>query len=312
MAGPNLHLDSNVGCLFIGTSFSLVLFGCTAAQTIFYCANYPDDRLALKALVASLSILDFVTLLLDIQYLWTLAVQNHANPAAIDIVPRFWITEFFLASLTFLIVQLFFIHKIWTLLEGNSYRLLLSLSVVCSRIYLLYCLRRSITRHTGIFGFSEFCRGRRHLYRNSFLFILPHVEVPGTLQQLASVFTDVYITISLCIILRRSQATYERTQTLLGKLSVYAINRGMLSAAIQLLHYATYAATYRTTSFIWMVFHIPGSKVYVNALLAMLNLRHKLRDAHSTPPLDLTSIRFDIPEHIDSQPGEPSPQQNPH
>ncbi|OCH92068.1 hypothetical protein OBBRIDRAFT_791700 [Obba rivulosa] len=287
MAGPNLHLDSNVGCLFIGTLFSLIFFGCTVAQTTFYYSNYPDDRLALKTLVAFLTILDVATLTLDIEYVWVLAVQNHANPAAIEILPRSWIAEFFLASMTFFIVQLFFIHKIWTLLSGRPYRLLLSLSV-------------------GLLSFLSFAGGvgvcSVAAINQSFLFILPHEKVPGTVQQIASVLTDIYITISLCIILRRSQATFKQTQTLLSKLSTYAINRGMLSATIQLLHYATYVATYHSTSFIWMIFHIPGSKVYVNSLLAMLNVRHNLRDVHSSPALDgASSIQFIVPEDLDNQ-----------
>ncbi|EMD32970.1 hypothetical protein CERSUDRAFT_98976 [Gelatoporia subvermispora B] len=272
MAGPNLHLDSNIGCLFIGTLFSLIFFGCTLAQTVFYYRTYRKDRLFLKAL-----------------YVWVVAVQNHANPSAIGTLPKFWISEFFFASVTFFIVQLFFIHKIWTLSAEVQYRRLLSLTVT-----FLSCL--SFAGGIGISAVAAI--------NQSFTFILPHERasghhfVPGTIQQLGAVLTDIYITVSLCVVLRSSQASFKRTQTLLGTLSLYAINRGMLAAAVQLMHYVSYSATYHNSSLIWMVFHIPGSKVYVNCLLAMLNIRHKLRGTRSSHALDATSIRFVDPEEL--------------
>ncbi|OCH91242.1 hypothetical protein OBBRIDRAFT_544744 [Obba rivulosa] len=114
-----------------------------------------------------------------------------------------------------------------------------------------------------------------------------------------AVVTDIYITVSLCVIFRSSQASFKATQTLLNQLTVYAINRGTLTATIQFLHFATYLATYRHFSFIWMVFHIPGSKVYVNAVLAALNIRCKLRDLGSLS--DQSSLRFVDSEDFSSQ-----------
>ncbi|EMD39832.1 hypothetical protein CERSUDRAFT_81174 [Gelatoporia subvermispora B] len=263
MAGPNLHLDDTVGCLFIGVALSLIFFSCTIAQTVFYYRNYPKDSIYLKALVASLSVLDVITLVLNLEYLGVCTVSRHANPVALESLPNFWVPEFFFSSLTFCTAQLFFIHKIWALLGDQKIRLPLTLIAIIL----------SLVSFAG--GIGVVCVASLN---PSVDWILERVKIPGSTQQLTAVVTDVYITISLCIILRSSQASFKNTQTLLSQLTVYVINRGVLSATIQLLHFVTYVATYNRFTFIWMVFHIPGSKVYVNSVLATLNIRHKLRN----------------------------------
>jgi len=263
MAGPNIHLDSTVGCLFIGVLFSLIFFGCTVAQTFFYYTTYPKDPLHLKALVAFLSALDLLTLVLNAEYLRLLAITDHANPAGLTVLPGFWLAEFFLSSLTFLIVQLFFIRKIWTLLDGKRLQFPSTLVAVVL----------SVASFAG--GVGSVAVAAKDPITT---FVLSHVQAPASVQQIASVITDIYITVSLCIILHSTQASFERTQTLLNRLTIYVINRGILTATVQFLHFATYVATYHSDSLIWMIFHVPASKVYVNAVLATLNVRHKLRE----------------------------------
>ncbi|OBZ70353.1 hypothetical protein A0H81_09823 [Grifola frondosa] len=89
--------------------------------------------------------------------------------------------------------------------------------------------------------------------------------------------TDVYISVSLCLILRGQQTGFKETNSLLTKLTVYAINRGMLTSTVQFLHLLTYLVTLHKVEFIWMIFHVPGSKVYANSLIAVLNVRQHLR-----------------------------------
>ncbi|OCH89534.1 hypothetical protein OBBRIDRAFT_658379 [Obba rivulosa] len=259
MAGPNLHLDPTVGCLFIGVLFAILFYSCTCAQTLFYFRTYPNDRPFLKLLVAFLSALDLVSLILDIEYLWDTVVTNHSNPGALNAVPTVWIVEFFVASLTFFLVQCYFINKIWALLAGKWYRYHLTGIVT---VLALACFAGGV----GVCYISSLNHG--------LMFILTKAEIPACLQQVAAVITDIYITLSLCVVLRGSQSGFERTKTLLDKLTVYAIHRGILTATVQLLHFATYLATYHNSSFIWMIFHIPSTKIYVNSLLAVYVLAY--------------------------------------
>jgi len=240
--------------------------------------------------VAFLSALDTASLILDIEYLWDTVVTNHSNINALSAVPTIWIVEFFVASLTFFIVQCYFINKIWALLAGKSYRYWLT-GVVA--VLALACFAGGV----GVCYISSL--------NHSLMFILTKAEIPACLQQVAAVITDVYITLSLCVVLRGSQAGFERTKTLLDKLTVYAIHRGILTATVQLLHFATYLATYHNSSFVWMIFHIPSTKIYVNSLLAVLNVRHHLRDAGPKAQVE-RSVDFVDLENFSSRFAAPS------
>ncbi|EMD32960.1 hypothetical protein CERSUDRAFT_118388 [Gelatoporia subvermispora B] len=260
----DLHLFGTAGSVFIGVLFASVFFSCTVAQTVYYFRQFPKDRLLLKLLVAFLGILDLATLVLDIEYLRLLVITNHGNPSGLLQIPTFWVAEYFLASVIFAVVQCYFIHKIWSLMSGRLWRVPLTVGA-------------TLLATAGLAG--GIALALITATNHSFSVIYAHVQVPGSLQQVAGAITDIYITVSLCLVMQESRAGMKRTRLLLRRLKIYAINRGVLIVTLQLLRYATYAAVYQGSSFLWMIFHIPESKVYVNALLAVLNFRHSLREA---------------------------------
>jgi len=63
-----------------------------------------------------------------------------------------------------------------------------------------------------------------------------------------------------------------QTDNLIRKLVVYSINRGLLTATIQMAQLV--ALCISLGSFYFEIFHSPGSSIYVNSALAMLNARH--------------------------------------
>ncbi|KAI0728548.1 hypothetical protein C8Q72DRAFT_361423 [Fomitopsis betulina] len=72
------------------------------------------------------------------------------------------------------------------------------------------------------------------------------------------------------------QSSWVSTDTLLRKLMIYAINRGVFTALVQSLQVILYASS-STKVFYWALFYFPGCKVYVNSTFAMLNARHHIR-----------------------------------
>ncbi|KAI0937012.1 hypothetical protein AcV5_005009 [Taiwanofungus camphoratus] len=115
MAGTDLHLGETVGCLSLGVLFAVILYGCGIAQTLFYIRHYPDDKMLLKSLVAFTCLLDTARTILDIQVAWYMLVQNHAQPHALSLFTKTFLAEYFLAALTILIVQFYFVQVIWKL-----------------------------------------------------------------------------------------------------------------------------------------------------------------------------------------------------
>ncbi|EPS93008.1 hypothetical protein FOMPIDRAFT_1020789 [Fomitopsis schrenkii] len=117
----------------------------------------------------------------------------------------------------------------------------------------------------------------------------------------SAVVTDVYIAIALTIILRGKRTGFHGTDSLITMLVAFAIQRGVLTACVlyilgslwslsptdasrslmQFLHFATYIGTFKdgATKLIWALFHFPGGKIYTNSFLAVLNIRHWLREA---------------------------------
>ncbi|OBZ76281.1 hypothetical protein A0H81_03456 [Grifola frondosa] len=73
-------------------------------------------------------------------------------------------------------------------------------------------------------------------------------------------------------------ATYELTNRLLNTLIVYSMNRGILTLAMPLCSFVLYVATINRADLIWVIFHMSGDKIYINSLLAVLNVRRHLRE----------------------------------
>jgi len=58
------------------------------------------------------------------------------------------------------------------------------------------------------------------------------------------------------------------TETLVRTLTTYVVNRGILTTIMQIGQFITYVSL-PDTVLVWAVFHFPGSKIYVNSLIAV-------------------------------------------
>ncbi|PCH41014.1 hypothetical protein WOLCODRAFT_151055 [Wolfiporia cocos MD-104 SS10] len=103
-------------------------------------------------------------------------------------------------------------------------------------------------------------------------------EWPTTLQTIFASVADICITVFMCWYFMNNarEPGLKQTKSLLRTLTVYTINRGLLTTTLQILQAVTFTA-YKEVVFYWLLFHFPGSKVYVNSLLALFNARRRLR-----------------------------------
>ncbi|OBZ68825.1 hypothetical protein A0H81_11229 [Grifola frondosa] len=306
MTGPNLHLDPSIGCVFIGVLFGIIFYTCTVVQTVYYYRKYPKDRTHpldfghryhVTGLGGERQVFAYAEqeVTLPTQVLWYFTVASHGNPINLLSVPKTFVSEFMLISFTIFVVQCYFVHNIWRLLKDKSYRVPLT----------LFGLALAAAGVTGGAGTSY-----KLSINSSDAIAIPSVkvwtvlklggsfgltftQVPASIQQVASIVCDAYITISLCLVLRETRTGFKKTNMLLNKLTMYAMNRGMLTSTIQLCHFVLYIATVGKIDLLWMVFHIPGNKVYVNSLLAVLNVRQYLREVSTqrgTNTLELVDL----------------------
>ncbi|TFY61146.1 hypothetical protein EVJ58_g4693 [Rhodofomes roseus] len=218
--------------------------------------------------------------------MWLYIVTNHANPSALQTIPTTFTVEFLLSSVTVLVVQTYFIRAIYRFLIGKWY--FIPLIGPLTVIALLSFGRAPAAG--GCASVAEFARDP------GFNAILFNSRIPASIQTVAAFVADVYIAIALSVILYGKKTGFKNTDTLVSRLVTYAIHRGLFTALLQLLHFATYIATlqYGASELIWSLFHFPASKVYVNSLLALLNVRHWLRESHYAESVHLQNLRSGI------------------
>lgn len=114
-----------------------------------------------------------------------------------------------------------------------------------------------------------------------------------------SIAADLYIAVSLCLVLHGARTGFRSTGSMLSTLIMYTISRGILTFLVHSLTVATLVYCVRRNSVIAMIFYLPvGSSkcslftccnracrfwqrllVYANSLLAALNIRKRVSEA---------------------------------
>ncbi|KAI0731475.1 hypothetical protein C8Q72DRAFT_822656 [Fomitopsis betulina] len=295
MTGPNLHLDGTVGCFFAGILFSGVLYGCTCAQVLYYIKEYPKDSRTLKFLVAFIWALDTATTVENGQVLWYFTIASHQNPAALNYAPPSFRAQYSLSAISVFVVQCHYLLTIWRLLAEKWYRAPMLSTAVLIAVISLACGLADVYITTN---------------NNYVPVAFVRVKVPAYLQTIAACITDVFITASLCWILRGKRTGLAQSESRIWWLTFSMVNRGVLTAILQIVVLVTYAALQQSNVLLWLVFHFPGTQIYTNSLLAVLNVRHfvleskrsKFPSFKSAIPLSKVKRRVttEHPDYVDS------------
>jgi hypothetical protein len=247
---------------FIGFAIATTLYGITVLQAYLYYRNYPSDHWGLKITVALLWVLDTLSTIFVAHSLYTYFVLNFGKSPTVDLInPWSFTSEKFLVTLITFVAQIFYTRTIWKI-SGNK---ILSGSV-------------------GILAVVTFALGivtTVHLFQNPLATAISARSfqiLSGLVQGLAA-FNDVLITVCLCIWLYRKKkgaGGWEVGQTfgtekIVDTLILYAVSRGVLTAVTQFLFLTLNLSLPHATY--WMPFHQAVGKLYVNSVLATLNVR---------------------------------------
>ncbi|KZT63259.1 hypothetical protein DAEQUDRAFT_770768 [Daedalea quercina L-15889] len=99
---------------------------------------------------------------------------------------------------------------------------------------------------------------------------LVRAEVPASVQTVTSFAADVFIAVALSVVLHDKRTAFAGTSSLITKLVMYVLNRGILTALIQLVEFTTYISLKSgPNKLVFIVFYFPGTKIYTNSVLAM-------------------------------------------
>lgn len=138
--------------------------------------------------------------------------------SAHDLTVRTFLADFFIEGLTVFIVQIYFVRCIWRTVEHKWYQLPLAAIVG------LICLG------AFVFGIVTIYNMNRTL---DMTIALQESTASGCAHVLMAGVADIYIAISLVVILRRQRTGFHRTNHLVTGLMLYTIHRGIIVAVLR-------------------------------------------------------------------------------
>ncbi|KAG6918735.1 hypothetical protein DXG01_012220 [Tephrocybe rancida] len=110
---------------------------------------------------------------------------------------------------------------------------------------------------------------------------------------LFAVLADIFIALSLVVLLWGSRTGFRRTNTLVNILIVYAINRCVLTSVVAVAEVIAFAVSPHSLWFLAIDFVV--GKLYANSLLATLNSRHGMRNGNMVNSVHMSDIHFEEP-----------------
>ncbi|EPT01065.1 hypothetical protein FOMPIDRAFT_1049054 [Fomitopsis schrenkii] len=268
MVALKLHLDDTLGCIFIGGVLSSgMLYGFASAQFILYLRHYATrDKLSVKCLVLFAWMLDTTATASDMSFGWYYLVQRHADLFGLLVLPKAYELEYAVTGFITCLVQMFYVREIWKLVREMP--LMVRLATISPPMILsLFSLAFSLV---GVYVTS------------SHDWIITKTLPPNVKWTTSRVWTaaaaDICITVVLCWALSKKKTGFKQSDRMINTLITYIINRGVLSAMVQIALCATFIASIKQNKMLWVIFHTAGGKIYVNSMMAVLNARQLLNN----------------------------------
>ncbi|KAJ4480144.1 hypothetical protein J3R30DRAFT_2583565 [Lentinula aciculospora] len=248
-----------LGCLCSTSSFALLLISTLVSclQAFTYFSEQCDTR-AIRSLVALVVFFDLVHQALISHTVYYYLISNYANPSALGLAVWSLLAEVLFNGFTAFCVQSFLTWRIWRLSNSNVW--------ITSVVYSLVMAEFGCVLSFGIIAlvrvrtFAELATDLKGL--------------SITVNALAAV-SDVIIAGILTFLLQKSKTGFQRSDTMLNKLTVFAVNTGALTSFCAVASLISILAAPNT--FIYILFFFCMGRLYTNSLLATLNARKKIR-----------------------------------
>ncbi|KAH8108733.1 hypothetical protein DFH11DRAFT_1070763 [Phellopilus nigrolimitatus] len=269
-------MNTTFGAAFVGLVVSAVLYGLTLLQTYTYYRTYPNDSARLKSLVFILWFLDSLHLVLCTNAIYWYLVTNFNNPENLELTYWSMNIQTDCNGLIGLMVELFFAQRVWRVSKNWFLTGFITiLAFVHCGLGIFFTVEGFILKE-----FSKYSQ-------------LTWVTSTGLGSAAAA---DITIAVSLVYFLSKNRTGFERTDSLITTLTVYAINTGLLTSICATAAVVSFATM--PLNFVWLSFFWCLGKLYVNSLLASLNSREALRGRVIQKEgtfVNLSNLRTDAP-----------------
>ncbi|KAH9853202.1 hypothetical protein C2E23DRAFT_133010 [Lenzites betulinus] len=250
-------ISTTIGPMLVGVIVAGILYGVPCSQAYFYYTEYKRDHWGIKLLVAVVMISDGVHQACISQGMYYYLVTQYGNPQALLHLTTSYLAEVFFNYITSFLVQGFFVVRIWRL-SGQNVTLVTPIALLV---------------------LGSFATGL--VYGIKGVLLISSFNTASKLKNLWIIFNglaaaaDVVIAVVLCAILHKSRTGFARTNTLINRLIMFAVNTGLLTSVCACLSLITVIVLPNTFVYIFFFFII--GRLFTISLLATLNARKDLR-----------------------------------
>uniref|UniRef100_A0A0W0G7A0 DUF6534 domain-containing protein n=1 Tax=Moniliophthora roreri TaxID=221103 RepID=A0A0W0G7A0_MONRR len=326
MSSPNV--EDTLGAALIGLGVSCIVFGILSTEVFTYYSRYPRDPNGYKLLVAFVWLLELVDqgcighfiyyymisnftkplVLFTGDVVWTLLVSLHRVFVRVIADGGDFQIQVVLGAAAGTIVKCCFAMRVWRFSNHNlpltALIILLSLGQFGLAISAF-----------SIFMHMDHASYQLHLFQRTpseVLCLMPssfglkklmyanRLKLIATLALGTGALTDLITAFTLSYYLRKLRTGYQKSDLLVNKLSLYAINTGALTSVMSLGALIFYDI--QPTTFQFLAFYFTLSKLYAISLMCTLNTRKVIcgqgtdREL-STQTADQTLPRFIVSHH---------------
>ncbi|KAJ3787198.1 hypothetical protein GGU10DRAFT_433307 [Lentinula aff. detonsa] len=257
-----------MGAAFIGMAVAGFLLGLSFLQAYIYFSEQ-NDTLVVRSLVGLVVSFDFVHQALISHTVYYYLILNYGDPSALGLVVWSLLAEVIFNGFTAFCVQSFLTWKIWRLSNSNMWVTGVVAALVLAEfgcvIVIIFRPRRKPSESSRylvqVRTFAELATDLKGL--------------SITVNALAAA-GDVLIAAILTWLLQTSKTGFQRSDTMLNKLTIFAVNTGALTSLFAVASLISILAAPDT--FIYITFFFCMGRLYTNSLLASLNARKKIRN----------------------------------
>ncbi|OAX36474.1 hypothetical protein K503DRAFT_772469 [Rhizopogon vinicolor AM-OR11-026] len=245
------NLATTVGGDLGGVLFGFMFYGANCLQIFVYLVNYPNDRMTLKALVASVWAADTAHQICNTIGIWQILVSNFGNYVVLEEnqVPFLVALIFSIAVAT--MAQLFLTYRIWHL-SGRMW------------IFPAFLIPAVVGKLVN--DFMYVVKG----LTNTSVQNLYDINGYATAGNALTAGIDIAITIIMCTLLTRARRGFnKRTDAMLVRLVILSVNSGLWTTVFAIV---TAGLAIRNNLLLtWPQFCM--SPLYCNTILGCLNAR---------------------------------------
>ncbi|CAA7265015.1 unnamed protein product [Cyclocybe aegerita] len=281
-----IHVDNHFmsvdpgthGAVLLGVLFASLLSGVFAVQCLIYFKLYPNDRTAMKVLVAFVWFLEVVHTALIWMAMWNYFVLKFGEPGYIDFIPpSIALSVVLTAGLTFL-THCLLAHRIYHLSRRKLYLTLLVVILAFARLA------------------AASVSGGEMIHLHSYRLFRRRYQWLFSVGLSLSSAVDILVSLSLFFLLRRSRQQSILLHRIIDSLILYTFEIGSLTSIATVASLLCWVLL--DDSLVFLGLHFVIGKLYANSLLATLNARQHLRRVHTSA---MNLMNLDVrQESIDS------------